>query len=493
MRNILAIVVTAIFLLSSANAADKNVAKAMKAFEGKEYNRAISILSPALPNLSGEDKDLANLSLGIVMLKNGELHREFFRSSIDGNIEYLSGLHAAKSKRKSTLAPLYLGEAYLHKGDYRNSIKYFSSGLKTKSLTSEQRDVAESLLGLAFYKSGNKAKANSTWESVKGKSSVVDTTLLAAKHRAGLKVTYDVNSLHQRFVKEDSASTPVSSRHISNLVYLFTEAGDYDKALNVLESSQVDSPSDREISKDDKQISFYDIAILDNISKLMKSASVKHLELASSSPKLGSTANFYLMDSGVIFGDAQRITQASNTLASMQLPKSLAKYTPVKVKAGDYMGGQKTKATDAWKQIISQNSSDPAMLAEVLSMCVYTEADCKSALDSARSVSATGQGRKYTGINAAIGRYLLKHNNAKQALEYLELARDKSNKNKISANDPMLLVDLAEAYRSEKTYSEHLEIYFEMNHHFPVVRQIQEAVQGTYATQQKSAGDVKIF
>jgi len=32
-----------------------------------------------------------------------------------------------------------------------------------------------------------------------------------------------------------------------------------------------------------------------------------------------------------------------------------------------------------------------------------------------------------------------------------------------------------------------------MNNSFPVVRQIQEAVQGTYATHQKSAGDVKIF
>ena len=55
-----------------------------------------------------------------------------------------------------------------------------------------------------------------------------------------------------------------------------------------------------------------------------------------------------------------------------------------------------------------------------------------------------------------------------------------------------MLVSLADAYYQTRKFSEALEIYFEMSKEFPEIRQIQEAVQGVYAVEQKSAGDVKI-
>jgi hypothetical protein len=75
----------------------------------------------------------------------------------------------------------------------------------------------------------------------------------------------------------------------------------------------------------------------------------------------------------------------------------------------------------------------------------------------------------------------------------MEAGRDKSNKNKIEANDPEMLTGLAEAYYRTKKFSEGLEIFFEMSQEFPVVRQIQEAVQGVYSMEQRSAGDVRIL
>ena len=75
----------------------------------------------------------------------------------------------------------------------------------------------------------------------------------------------------------------------------------------------------------------------------------------------------------------------------------------------------------------------------------------------------------------------------------MEAGRDKSNKNRIEYNDPLMLVNLAEVYYRTKQFSEALEIYFEMSNHFPAVRQIQVAMQGVYSMEQKSAGDVKIF
>jgi hypothetical protein len=52
---------------------------------------------------------------------------------------------------------------------------------------------------------------------------------------------------------------------------------------------------------------------------------------------------------------------------------------------------------------------------------------------------------------------------------------------------------LAEAYYRNKKFSENLEIYFEIGKQYPVVRQIQEAMQGIYSMEQQSAGEVKIY
>jgi pentatricopeptide repeat protein len=111
-----------------------------------------------------------------------------------------------------------------------------------------------------------------------------------------------------------------------------------------------------------------------------------------------------------------------------------------------------------------------------------------------RSVAAveTGEGKKYSNLNIALGKYFLSRLDNARAVSYLEAGRDKSNKNKIESNDTVMLASLAEAYFRTKKFSEALEIYFEMSKQFPEVRQIQEAMQGVYSMEHRSAGDVKI-
>jgi uncharacterized protein HemY len=104
-----------------------------------------------------------------------------------------------------------------------------------------------------------------------------------------------------------------------------------------------------------------------------------------------------------------------------------------------------------------------------------------------------GEGKKYFILNAALGKYYLRQKNYASAVLFMEAGRDKANKNKIEANDPVMLVGLAEAYYRSKKFSENLEIYFEIGKQYPVVRQIQEAMQGIYSMEHQSAGDVKIF
>ena len=80
-----------------------------------------------------------------------------------------------------------------------------------------------------------------------------------------------------------------------------------------------------------------------------------------------------------------------------------------------------------------------------------------------------------------------------KSVQALELARDKANKNKIEANDPVFLIRLANSYYRLRKYSEALEIFFELGKAYPVVRQIQDTIQGVYSADEKGSGDVRIY
>ncbi len=105
----------------------------------------------------------------------------------------------------------------------------------------------------------------------------------------------------------------------------------------------------------------------------------------------------------------------------------------------------------------------------------------------------TGEGKAFSRVSFALGKYYLQKKDYVKAAFYMEAGRDKSNKNKIESNDPVMLVSLAKAYYRTKKFSEALEIYFEISKQFPAVRQIQVAMQGVYSMEQKSAGDAKIL
>jgi len=133
------------------------------------------------------------------------------------------------------------------------------------------------------------------------------------------------------------------------------------------------------------------------------------------------------------------------------------------------------------------------VLADVVLGCTEAGAPCAKALARAGQLAEAGDGRRNQRLNFALGSYQLRKKDYARAIAYMETGRDKSNKNKIEANDPEMLAGLAEAYYRTKQFSEGLEIFFEMSQEFPVVRQIQEAVQGVYSMEQRSAGDVRIL
>jgi tetratricopeptide (TPR) repeat protein len=154
--------------------------------------------------------------------------------------------------------------------------------------------------------------------------------------------------------------------------------------------------------------------------------------------------------------------------------------------------GRQADAIGVWDELSRSQPGDPELQGGILTACGRLRIDCPRVVQTATLALERGEGRKFMALNAGLGRYYLGKKDYAKALTYLEAGRDKGNKNKIESNDPLLLVELADADYRTKKFSEALEIYFEMSKQFPEVRQIQEAVQGIYSMEHKSAGDVKI-
>jgi len=179
-------------------------------------------------------------------------------------------------------------------------------------------------------------------------------------------------------------------------------------------------------------------------------------------------------------------------LARPQAPAQYRERARARLALVTYRQGKKEEAERAWTAV-AEASTEPEVLAAVVLGCADAHAQCAKALARAAQVADAGDARRYQPLSFALGTYYLRKQDYARAISHMEAGRDKSNKNKIEANDPEMLAGLAEAYFRTKKFSEGLEIFFEMSQEFAVVRQIQEALQGVYSIEQRSAGDVRIL
>jgi hypothetical protein len=77
-------------------------------------------------------------------------------------------------------------------------------------------------------------------------------------------------------------------------------------------------------------------------------------------------------------------------------------------------------------------------------------------------------------------------------LAVLSEHQDKSNKNKLEWNDPLLLLALTAANYRDQEYAQALETLFELSKTLPGLRALQWNMQGIYAARQKAGGEARI-
>ena len=493
MYGILFLVLSIVLVVGPAHAADDPVQKAMKAYEKHRYEDAGRDLRAALPSLEQSKQSSAQLTLGMIYLRNAELHRELARVSAAVNADYLRRLAAERGAGRSRYSDLYLGLALLESGktDAATSTlgKFLAGGEDAK-----YNAIATIAMGTAANLAGDKQKAQELWGGINGSDPEVKTELAAAYSRAGLKKDDPVGLCDESLANMKKSGKALSLMAVKNCIGVYGRAGVPDKGFDLLPRADLKSYSYREAISKSKVLSFYDVQLLSNLSVLYLQASLAALEKASADQQLKGFASYYLGEAHVLAGNADQAAKATAVfLAAPQMPPQYKNKAMVRQGVIQHQKGKQSEAIGVWDDLARKQPGDPELLADILVTCSRLGIDCPRAAQASAAAVESGDGKRFAVLNIGLGRYSLGKKDLGKAVTYLETGRDKGNKNKIEANDPLLLVELAEAYYRTKKFSEAQEIYFEMGKQFPQVRQIQDALQGIYSREQKSAGDVRIF
>ncbi|MBS1242988.1 MAG: hypothetical protein H6R44_743, partial [Nitrospirae bacterium] len=310
---------------------------------------------------------------------------------------------------------------------------------------------------------------------------------------AGLVEKGPVSLCDEALADVKKGGKPLSLIAAKNCLGVYARAGSLDKGLDLLQRADMKSYSYRETISKSKVITFYDLQVLPNLAAFYLQASLASLEKAASDPQLKGIASYYLGEAQALAGNTDQAAKATAAfLAAPQMPLQFKNKAMVRQGALQQQKGKHAEAVGVWDELTQKQPGDPELLSDILATCGRLRIDCPRTAQTSAGVVEAGDGKRFAILNVGLGRYYLSKKDTAKAVSYLEAGRDKGNKNKIESNDPVMLVDLSDAYYRTKKFSEALEIYFEMSKQFPEVRQIQEALQGIYSMEHKSAGDVKI-
>jgi tetratricopeptide (TPR) repeat protein len=479
---------------TQAFAADDVVTRAMKLYEKRHYNEAARMLRGDSASTEEGKKGAANLALGMIYFKNAVLHRELYQAAVVASQDYLKRLSAAQGQDRSRFVDLYFGEALVESGKADVAAIHLKKFSSSERVEPRFRTIAKVSLGLDYYQNNESSKATELWGGVDTSDPEVKAELAAAYSKAGL-MDKNPSVISEGILSEMKRSgKPLSMRMVKNLVAIYARgAGLTEKGLDLLNRSDLKAFSYREILGKSKVINFYDLPLLNDMATLYGRASVAYLEKAAADPKVKDAAEFYLGQACALFGSIEQSSKVTASfITTSQMPQQYKDRIRVWQGANLYARNRQTDAMGVWDELVRKQPEDPDLIAEILFACSRMKTECPRVLQKAAAMVDAGESKKLSLLNIAIGKYYLSKLDNFKAVSYLEAGRDKSNKNKIESNDPVMLISLADAYYRTKKFSEALEIYFEMSKQFPEVRQIQEAMQGVYAMEHKSAGDVKI-
>ncbi len=479
-------------LAGAGEAADDPVQKAMKGLERRRYEDAAKELRAALPGLPAGKQAQARLALGMIYARSAELHRALADLSAAVNADYLNRLSRQRGAGRSRYGELYLGLAELVAGRADRAeaaLGKFAAG----PADAASRDIARVALGRAALVRGDRQQAVRLWSEVASADPEVKAALADGYSSAGMAERDPAAMCDSALAGAQQHGRQVSVDAAVSCAAVYARTGSTEKGAALLQRVDLKEHSYRESLGRSKVLSFYDVRLLANLADHLYASAVAELESAASDAALRATASYYLGEAHALEGKAVEAGRAFAVfLGAPQAPAQYRNRAIVLQAELQHRAGKRSEAIAAWEDLTRSHPSDPALFADILAACGRLRIECPRPAQTGAAAAAAGEGKRFAALHIGLGRYYQGRKDDSRAVAAFEAGRDKGNKNKIEFNDPLMLTELAGAYYRTKKYSEALEIFFEMSKQYPQVRQVQEALQGIYSMEHKSAGDVKI-
>ncbi len=496
MKKTIVVVLTLLSLGFGVHAAEDPLQQGMKLYQKHHYTDAARVLHGYLAQADAGQKAQAQMSFGMVCLANARLYGALHNAATAVQVDYYRKLvNTAKGDAgDSRMAPFFLGQVYLETGKLAEAQHWLEKFITTHLAGDRLYTEAQIALGTVYHLQQKTEKAGQLWQAIEDTPNAL-AALAAAYNQAGL--TGKGQALFDGQVRP---RLPTSSRRLDiltvrALLQMFAQAGRIEQGFETLARIDLKAFVHEETMQTDKSVRFYDPALLDRLRQLYARTAVIYFKKAdqSGNDKLRPAARYFLADAYLLAeqpADARQVLD--RFLEAAKGPRTYRQRATVKQAVCDARLG----APQALRKMLSRvngKKARPVLLGEILLECGQNRIECPQVVQLARTLLAQLDDRSAVGLTVALGSYYLHHQQYEPALTHLEAGRDKSRKNRIDANPPVMLIHLAQAYYRSKQFSEALEIYFEMSKQFPAVRQIQVALQGVYAMEQRSAGDAKIF
>jgi tetratricopeptide (TPR) repeat protein len=380
----------------------------MELYRMHRYEDAATVLRSSMASVKAGKQGIAHLSLGLVYLKNAELYRELYRTSVSVHLDYLEKLATFRGEARGRLVDLYLGEALLEGGRPGEAARAFEGFIPEKGVREKYREIARVELGLCYHLAGNGQKANTLWKGVNRTDPEVLSELAAAYSEAGL-ADEDPPAMCDRalaLAKQSGNGMPI--RVIKNALGVYAKAGVTEKGLDLLGLMDLKAFSSEEFLGKNKVLRFYDLALLDNLAELYGKASIEYLVKATADDRSRNAANYYLGEAYAIFGSIDRSAEVTSSfISSNGAPQKFKAKAKARQAALLYLQGRKTEAMSRWTQLLQQRPNSPDLLAEILSACSRLGVECDEIVTKAAALAAAREGRKFSGVNVALGRYYL--------------------------------------------------------------------------------------
>src|SRR5437773_8358646 len=199
-----------------ARGADDPVGAAMKLYEKRRYEQAARLLEEALARLEAERRPQAQLVLGMIYLRNADLHEAFARTAAAAELDYLDKLLRTRTEDRSRYARLHLAEALLARGNAAEARRHFEQARADPGIEKRYQAIASVGLGSALWAQRDAKGARSMWAGTGGAAEIA---LARAAAQGGAQLV-DTKSL-QRVADDASLAPQLSPRARRYLIEVY--------------------------------------------------------------------------------------------------------------------------------------------------------------------------------------------------------------------------------------------------------------------------------